>query len=117
MNQLFIISMTCLLAAQAQASDLFCEAWFQDPGQVLQKQRLTVQSETANNTLFSGRFHDYDFTVDWNRELTTFYVFIENSGKRILSTTARVPTANHPENFTDLNLPMGPRLSVNCEMH
>jgi ABC-type proline/glycine betaine transport system substrate-binding protein len=117
MKNLLVIAGTCLLAFQAQASDLFCEAWYQEAGQSLQKYRLSLQSETSNSTVFSGAFNGYDFKVDWNRDLSTFYVFIESAGKRILFTTARVPTLNHPENFTDLNIPGGPRLSVNCEMH
>lgn len=81
------------------------------------KDQLSIQSETANNLVFAGNSQGYDFKVDWNRSLSTFYVSIENAGKRILFTTARVPTENHPENFTDLNIPNGPKLSVNCEMH
>ena len=47
---------------------------------------------------------------------TTFCISIYSGENYILGTTARVPTLNHPENFTDLHIPNGPRLAVNCEM-
>lgn len=105
-----------LFSIQVNAADLFCEAWYQDVDQALQKQRLVIQSETVNNRVFAGSSHGYDFKVDWNRKLSTLYTFIESAGKRILFTTARVPTEDHPESFTDLEVPNGPRLSVNCEL-
>jgi len=110
----FLVS---IYVSSVHASEIFCEGWYQEAGQSLEKARMKIESETAGNTVFRVNNHGYDFKVDWNRELTTFYVCIEKNGSRILATTARVPTDNHPENFTDLNIPNGPRLSVNCEMH
>lgn len=112
-----LLTIVILLTSPAAfASNVFCEAWYQEPNQPLTKEPMVIDSETANNIVFKTNSRGYDFKVDWNKPLTTFYVSIENAGKRILMTTARVPTENHPENFTDLHLPGGPRLSVNCEM-
>lgn len=116
MKKIIFVAIFSLFSIQVNAADLFCEAWYQDVGQALQKQRLEIQSETVNNLVFAGSFHGYDFKVDWNRELSTFYTFIESAGKRILFTTARVPTEDHPESFTDLEIPSGPRLSISCEL-
>lgn len=104
------------ISLNAFAGELFCEAWYQEKGQSLQRQAMTVVSLTSNEKKYATTFNGYDFEVNWNYELTTLYTFIMAKGERILSTTARIPTANHPEAFTDLNLPMGPRLSVNCEV-
>ena len=98
------------------ASELKCESWYQENGQALQKFPMSLVGNTADNMIFESKALDYNFKVDWNKGLTTFYIFIESAGKRILFTTARVPTEDHPENFTDLNIPAGPRLTVNCEM-
>jgi hypothetical protein len=101
---------------QASASQISCEGWFQEPGHELERVKMAASQASENNTRYSLDYRGYAFRVDWDRQLTTFYVSIESAGKRILVTTARVPTDNHPENFTDLNLPNGPRLAVNCEM-
>jgi hypothetical protein len=98
------------------ASTVMCEGWYQEQGKALEKASMALQSSTANNSVFTVSYRGYDYRVDWDRNLTTFYVTIEQAGARILFTTARIPTDNHPENFTDLNLPGGPRLSVNCEV-
>lgn len=116
MKQFILACAFSLTVQTSHASELFCEGWYQETGESLEKSPMVVDSITNNNMIFKVSSHGYDFRVDWNKELTTFYVFIEFFGKRILVTTARVPTDNHPENFTDLNIPNGPRLSVNCEI-
>lgn len=101
------------------ASTIFCESWFNKVGgttSTLERVKMKVVSETTKNIVYEKSLHGFDFRVDWDVDLTTFYISIFSNGKYILGTTARVPTPNHPENFTDLNLPNGPRLAVNCEM-
>ena len=112
-----IIFLLLSSSLNALAGELVCEAWFQEKGQSIEKEVMKVVSTTSNEKTYSTKFRGYDFKVNWNYELTTLYTFIEFEGSRILVTTARVPTENHPEAFTDLNIPMGPRLSVNCEVH
>lgn len=86
-------------------------------GGSIEKSAMATASSSEKNRVFSGAQYGFKFEADWNYELTTFYVSIYSAdGKRILATTARVPTTNHPENFTDLNIPEGPRVAVNCEM-
>lgn len=94
-----------------------CEAWYQEIGTSLEKQTMDIASVTNEEKKFNTSFKGFDFEVKWHYELTTLYTFIEKDGKNVLFTTARIPTENHPEAFTDLNIPNGPRLSVNCEIH
>lgn len=108
---LIILSSSCL------AGELFCEAWYQEQDMPLEKQLMNVLSANRDEKVFVAPFKGYDFEVKWHYELTTLYTFIKKDSKNILATTARVPTDNHPEAFTDLHLPDGPRLSVNCEVH
>ncbi len=96
------------------APTLTCEGWYQPSGGQLEIVTMPVSSQTENNTVFIANYNGYAYQVDWDKNLTTFYTTIESDGKRILFTTGRVPTENHPECFTDLSLPNGPRLSVNC---
>lgn len=110
------ILLVLFISTTGFAGGLTCEGWYQEQGKSLEKAQMILQSDTPNNSVYSVDYRGYTYRVDWNRNLTTFYVTIEQAGARILFTTARVPTENHPENFTDLNLPGGPRLSVNCEM-
>lgn len=98
------------------AQNVICEGWYQESGSELKKIPLNIASATDKNVIYSARYSDYSYNVNWDKDLTTFYIKIERSGNYLLGTTARVPTQNHPENFTDLHLPNGPRLSVNCEM-
>lgn len=94
---------------------LKCEGWYQETGGTLIRAPLAIETSDAQNTVMSGTHRDYTYKADWNKNLSTFYIQIHSAGKRLLFTTARVPTFDHPENFTDLNLPDGTRLSVNCE--
>lgn len=98
------------------ASGVICEGWYQQSGESLNKINLAVISSNNDNVVYSGNSNGYSYHVDWNKSLTTFYIRIKKGEKYILGTTARVPTDDHPENFTDLHIPGGPRLSVNCEM-
>lgn len=104
-----------LATAAVAAPTLRCEGWYQEPGGELEKAPMLLETQTENHSIFVATYRDYRYRVDWNKELTTFYTTVESAGKRILFTTGRVPTENHPECFTDLHLPNGPRLSVNCE--
>jgi hypothetical protein len=111
-----ILTVSLILACNyAFAGTIKCEGWYQEPGASIERAAMTVASESSTSTVYASSYKGYDFRAEWNRPLTTFYVTIEHSGNRILFTTARVPTPDHPENFTDLNLPSGPRLAVNCE--
>ncbi len=112
-----IIIFIATLSFNAFAEELVCEAWYQEKGNVLQKQSMQLVLSTERERKFSTLFQGFEFEVNWNYELTTLYTFIKMDGKNILFTTARIPTTNHPEVFTDLNIPSGPRLSVNCEVH
>jgi hypothetical protein len=114
----FLLTFVCLVffGGMAHAARLSCEGWYQLSGGTLEKTPMPVTSETENNIVFSGTFRNYAYQVDWNKNLTSLNTSIESDGNRILITTGRVPTDNHPECFTDLNLPGGPRLSVNCEV-
>ncbi len=77
---------------------------------------MDLASVTNQEKTFTTVFKGYEFEVKWHFELTTLYTFIKKDRRNILFTTARIPTENHPEAFTDLNIPNGPRLSVNCEV-
>ncbi|MGE3611091.1 MAG: hypothetical protein AB7I27_15985 [Bacteriovoracaceae bacterium] len=114
MTIIFLIS---LFSLNCFAGKLVCEAWFQESEKPLEKQRMDIISDTKIEKKFSTAFKGYVFEVNWHYELTSLYTHIKKNSEYILSTTARVPTENHPEAFTDLNLPNGPRLSVNCEVH
>ncbi len=100
----------------AFAADTKCEGWYQENGAALEKAPMVVTSSNEKNVLYTVTYKGFSYDVNWDKGLTSFYVSISQNGNRILVTTARVPTDNHPENFTDLHLPNGPRLSVNCEM-
>jgi len=115
MFRLLIIAII-MFAGPVFAKQLICKGWYQDSGINLEEFQLPLTKQTDNNTVFSANYKGYDYRVDWDKNLTSFYVSIESGGKRLLFTTARTPTENHPENFTDLNLPNGPRLAVNCEV-
>lgn len=116
MKPLLLASLLALVSSRCFASDVVCEAWFQESGKALERNTMTLTSSSEKNTVYTASYRGYTYRVDWDHNLSTFYVLIEQSGSRILYTTARVPTDNHPENFTDLNLPGGPRLSVSCEL-
>jgi hypothetical protein len=107
---------TMVASTPSFASSVNCEGGYQEREKTLEKAPMTLLSSTPNNSVYVVRHRGYDYRVDWDRNLTTFYVNIGQAGSRILFTTARVPTENHPESFTSLNLPSGSRLSVNCEM-
>lgn len=115
MKVLIIVS-NLLIFQPAFGGQLSCEGWYQALGGPLERLSMPISTESENNTVFNLSNRGYYYRVDWDKGLTSFYITIEFEGKRILFTTARVPTENHPENFTDLNLPGGPRLSVNCEV-
>ncbi len=111
-----LIGFFLLMNATVLAGTLTCEGWYQEKDKDIEKAPMALASQTENDKIYSATYKDYVYQVDWNQKLTTFYTTIEKDKKRILFTTARVPTDNHPEAFTDLNLPDGPRLSVNCEV-
>lgn len=116
MKKIFIV-LAILSSLPVFAETVFCEGWFQNPEKTLEKKKMDIISTSEKNTIFSTSLHGYIFKVNWDYYLTTFYVSILSSeNDYILGSTARVPTANHPENFTDLRIPGGPRLAVNCEM-
>jgi hypothetical protein len=98
------------------ASDIGCYGWYQVAGGNVETVSMPVVSRSANGITYSATYKGYTYTADWDFQLTSFNVSFETSSSRILSTTARVPTDNHRENFTDLNLPSGPRLSITCEL-
>jgi hypothetical protein len=77
---------------------------------------MPVISLTANSKTYAAEYKGYVYRAHWHFQLTSFNISFETKGTRILTTTARVPSENHPENFTDLNLPGGPRLSITCEL-
>lgn len=112
-----LLLLILIFSLPAFSAETKCEAWFQNPGQALEKIPMAVSSRSEKNIIYTLSFKGYDYKVDWDIRLTTFYVSITFAGKLILITTARVPTADHPENFTDLNLPTGPRLAVGCELN
>ncbi len=98
------------------ASSVVCNGWYQVKGGNIETIPMPIKGSTASQMTYSATYKGYVFSANWDFQLTTFYISLETNGSRILSTTARVPTENHPENFTDLNLPGGPRLSINCEL-
>lgn len=111
----FVLGLLALLPIYSSAATISCYGWYQINGGDIETIPMSVTGKTANSETFSATYKGYVYTADWNFELTSFYISFETNGKRILTTTARVPTDNHPENFTDLNLPDGPRLSITCE--
>ncbi len=115
MKTLMLI-LVLLISSSVLASNVICEGWYQESGSNLVKTELDLISSNENNILYSGSYNGYFYSVDWDKGLTTFYIRIEKEGSYILGTTARVPTSDHPENFTDLHIPNGPRLSINCEI-
>ncbi len=115
MKNLFIF-LVSLASLNCFAGELVCEAWFQESGTAIERQLLDVTSITNEQIIFTTSFKGFEFEVKWHFELTTLYTLIKKDRKNVLFTTARVPTENHPEAFTDLNIPNGPRLSLNCEV-
>jgi hypothetical protein len=113
---LLVLGLMFSALVHAGEAQVVCEGWYQqDAKEKLERVQMPLVEATEKHLVFSLENRGYQYRVDWDRQLTTFYVTIGHEGKRILFTTARVPTPEHPENFTDLNLPDGPRLSVNCE--
>jgi hypothetical protein len=114
--KLTIAIFSLLTSAPLLASALVCEGWYQASGGALEKAPMPIVEQTESNTVFKVEHRGYTYRVDWHKSLTTLYTTIQTSGKKVLFTTGRIPTENHPECFTDLNLPDGLRLSVNCEV-
>ena len=114
--KLFIFVFCLVVSSKANASNIVCEAWFHSPGSEILKQKMDTSDANLPNVFYHAKLQNADYRVQWSKELTTFYVTLEMDGVTVLTTTARVPSENHPENFTDLNLPRGNRYSVNCEM-
>ena len=110
-----LIFVAFVFASPLLADNIVCEAWVQKAGEKLQTKEMKITKNTGTSVVLSTKFEGYDFAVDWDKDLTTLYTTIAKDNQRILFTTGRVFTKNHPECFTDLNLPGGLRLAVNCE--
>ena len=112
----FVSLLFVLLSFNVSVMDIYCEAWSQQNGGSLNKSLMNVESSTADNIVYSATHEGFEFKVDWNFELTSLYTTVRKNGNTVLFTTARVPSENHRDSFTDLKLPNGLRLSVNCEI-
>lgn len=98
----------------SHALELFCEGWFQNQGETIQKSTMNKVEQTNLNWKQSTKLNGYKYDVNWDINLDVIYATIAKDEKTILFTTARVPTFSHNDSFTDLNLPDGTRLSVSC---
>lgn len=105
-----------ILPINSFAMNVGCVGWYQINGGDIETIPMPVTESSAKNQTYSATHKGYVYTANWDFDLSSFNISFESNGGRILTTTARVPTINHPENFTDLNLPGGPRLSITCEI-
>ena len=114
LNMILSIILT-LSAGHAFAADLNCEVWYQEDHQPKEIIPMKPRWAPTNNYILSAAHKDYSFYVDANPVSGVMYVDIEYGmpQKNVLFVTGRVPT---PEvfHFTDLHLPTGLRLAIQC---
>lgn len=114
--KLLILALSASISANLFAMDIFCEGWHQLPGRSLEKSRMTVINSSNDGITFETSLHEYKYQVTWNFSLTSLYSTVKKNDIQLLFTTARVPTENHSDSFTDFKLLDGTRLSINCEI-
>lgn len=115
MSKILTVLIGIFLSSSCWASlNLKCEGWLQNSGEELQRAPMTIVEQTNLNWKQSVKIEEYTYKVNWDVNLDSFYVEIYKSDQRVVFTTARVPTYNHNDSFTDIHLPNGPRLAVSC---
>ena len=98
----------------ALAADLRCEGWLQKPQEKLRMMQMITTEKSTQHWKQSLDADGYQFTVDWDVNLDCIYVNVLRGSERLLFVTARVPTPNHNDSFSDMNLPNGERIAVSC---
>ena len=101
----------------ALAAEMNCEGWVVRPGQEFKRAKLATFFRNSQNWKQQVDFEGYHFSVDWDVNLDCFYTRIEKDGKPVFFSTARVPTFNHNDSFSDVTFPDGLRLAVSCNFN
>jgi len=93
---------------------LECEAWHQESGQQLSKAVMITITYDHKERLYKEELNGFSYEVKWDVNLDTFYKTIKKGNQRVLFSTARVPSFEHNDSFTDLTLLDGTRLAISC---
>ena len=103
----------------AKAATVTCDAWYQEQNKEKEVLPMLVRRSTVTNLVFATEHNGYSYTVDWNYAQGVAYVDIEYGMPQanVLFVTGRPPSADLPRSLTDLHLPSGLRLSVDCWYH
>lgn len=117
MKFLWIAALFTVAASAAEMPLPQCEAWYA-PSVAHQAERkgMMVESSSELEVTFQTTFKGYNYTMTWDKELASYNMTIASGARELVYAMARIPTKANPQSFTQVTLPDGAVLTLECEI-